>query len=143
LSRNISRKLVNFWLNKLSKNPHLHDKVEFDVATTFFDFNLYNKLNSDEMSFLSNDEKISVYNSYKDHFLKLFSIKGENLFELNIKKISKLNNLQSKKSFNKLSLFELLENCKIYGTFSFSIFARFGFISKILIDLINKIKNHF
>ena len=140
LSGNISRKLVDFWLNKLSKNPHLHDKVEFDVATTFFDFNLYNKLNSDELSLLSNDEKISVYNSYKDHFLKLFSTEGKNLFELNIKKISKLNNLQSKKNFNKLSLFELLENCKIYGTFSFSIFARFGFISKILIDSLTKLK---
>ena len=38
LNEKTSKKLIDFWSSKLSNNPHLHDKIEFDVAITFFDF---------------------------------------------------------------------------------------------------------
>ena len=32
--------IVDFWIKKLKKNPFLHDKVEFDVAVTAYDFEI-------------------------------------------------------------------------------------------------------
>ena len=40
VSNIISKKIVNFWISELNKNPFLHDKVEFDIADSCFDINL-------------------------------------------------------------------------------------------------------
>ena len=34
------KKIVDFWIEKLKKNPFLHDKIEFDVAVTAYDFEI-------------------------------------------------------------------------------------------------------
>ena len=38
IKKNIGKKIVNFWLDKLKKNPELYDKIEFDIAITCFSF---------------------------------------------------------------------------------------------------------
>ena len=43
LNKKISEKLINFFINKLKKNPDLHDKIEFELINTCFDFSLLNK----------------------------------------------------------------------------------------------------
>ena len=133
-----SKKLIDYWTLKLANNPHLHDKIEFDVAITFFDFTLLDKLHSSEMYFLTNDERIHLFNSYKDHFLEIFSPKSMNSFNSNINKILKLKKKQSKNKYNNLN--QILMDCKTYGTSTFAVFARYGFISKILIDSLKKLK---
>ena len=40
----MSTKLVNYYIRKLKNRPELHDKVEFDVLFTCYDFNTKNKL---------------------------------------------------------------------------------------------------
>ena len=37
LSKTIKKKLMSFFFQKLEKNPHLHDKVEFNILFTCFD----------------------------------------------------------------------------------------------------------
>jgi phosphohistidine swiveling domain-containing protein len=140
LSKETSKKLVDYWSTKLSKNPHLHDKIEFDVAITFFDFSLNKKLRSSEMSFLTNDERIHIYNTYKDHFIQIFSKKKKTKFNNYVNKISKLKKIQLSNNFNNYSLNKILNDCKYYGTSTFSIFARYGFISKIIIDSLKELK---
>ena len=140
LNKKTSKKLVEFWSTKLANNPHLHDKIEFDIAITFFDFNLFDKLHSTEMSFLTNDERINIFNCYKDHFLEIFSTKSKNAFNKNIYKILKLKKIQSKKNFLNQNLNRVLLDCKLYGTSTFSVFARYGFISKILLDSFTRLK---
>ena len=39
LSPKISEKLVNRYIKKLDSNPQLHDKIEFEVVFTVFEFN--------------------------------------------------------------------------------------------------------
>ena len=48
-------KIINYWLEKLSNNPLLHDKVEFDVAITAFSFGTEKRLN-EYKDFLSQEE---------------------------------------------------------------------------------------
>ena len=140
LNEKTSKKLIDFWSSKLSNNPHLHDKIEFDVAITFFDFSLQSKLQTSEMSFLTKDERIHIYNIYRDHFIETFSKKSKKNFNQNIRKILKLKKIQSSKNFKKYNLNKILSDCKKYGTSTFSIFARYGFISKILIDSLRELK---
>ena len=45
ISEKTAHKLVNFYINKLIANPHLHDKVEFDVCITSYDFTFDSKMN--------------------------------------------------------------------------------------------------
>lgn len=44
LDENIAQKLVNFYLDKLNKNHELHDKIEFDIVYSCYDFNSSKKL---------------------------------------------------------------------------------------------------
>ena len=41
LNNNISKKLINFYIKKIKKNPELHDKIEFEVINTCFDFSIH------------------------------------------------------------------------------------------------------
>ena len=38
MNRKIQKKLINYFMKKLENNPHLHDKVEFEIFFTCFDF---------------------------------------------------------------------------------------------------------
>ena len=42
--KDCGQKIINFWLQKLSNNPILHDKVEFDVTITAYTFDTDNRL---------------------------------------------------------------------------------------------------
>lgn len=44
ISDSTAGKLVDFYIEKLEKNPELHDKVEFEIALSSFDFKLDEKL---------------------------------------------------------------------------------------------------
>ena len=44
LNNNLAEKLVNFYLDKLRKHPHLHDKIEFEIALTCFTFSAHQRL---------------------------------------------------------------------------------------------------
>ena len=42
--KKLSKKLLIFYLEKLVKNPHLHDKAEFEILFTCYDFALHDRL---------------------------------------------------------------------------------------------------
>ena len=44
LTSKLSKKIINNRINFLSKNKNLHDKIEFDVIETCFNFNNKKKL---------------------------------------------------------------------------------------------------
>tara|TARA_Y100000590_G_scaffold310885_1_gene351202 strand:- start:7853 stop:10309 length:2457 start_codon:yes stop_codon:yes gene_type:complete len=43
-NKNLKKKLMKYYLEKLNSNPHFHDKVEFDILFTCYDLSLKNKL---------------------------------------------------------------------------------------------------
>ena len=143
LPDNLKEKLLNFYLNKLRKNPELQDKVEFDILYTCYD-----------LSFNDRSQEL-IKNGFNEH--EIFQLK-ESLIELtnniliNYKKLIQddLNHINKMelvrreilKSDNTKQIIEnaikLLNNCRNNGTVQFSRLARLAFIGKIILNSIVK-----
>ena len=138
LPNKISRKVIENSINLLKKNPALHDKVEFKIIDTCFNFNLDNK----KYNFLKINERKKYFNELKILTNKVLDPK-ENLLN---KEFNKLNLLESKiNKINKSNLshiqkiFFLFNDCKELGTLPFAGIARCAFIStNILLSLEEK-----
>ena len=135
LNKTIADKLVSFWIDQLGKNPQYHDKVEFKVAITSFDFSCKERIEQIPTSILSNEEKSSFYNSLVDLTVPLIKGDGDSSIKDSIEKLILLDNATSAwKDFSLNSLLTLVSICKKNGTIPFSILARHGFIAKSLLN---------
>ena len=139
---NIKKKthIINFWTEKLKKNLFLHDKIEFDVAITAYDFEIKKRLNDNLPKTISLKIKKSLEVLYKNIFIKNISKNSEASLNKISKKIEHLKILQKKffihksKEKNIKNIKLILKQCKSYGTIPFAQAARHGFTSKGLID---------
>tara|TARA_Y100001970_G_C14250081_1_gene871176 strand:+ start:58 stop:2367 length:2310 start_codon:yes stop_codon:yes gene_type:complete len=128
IDKNLSEKLINFYLSKFRQNINLHDKVEFEILFTCFTLSSKKKIKkqlskkkftkSEINKILENLKKINLntINEYK---------KNKKLINKLILKQNKILNLDIH-NFNKI--YFLIEDCKTYGTFAFSGIARCAFI---------------
>ena len=134
LNENISNKLVNFYLNKFKKNKYLHDKVEFNVLYTCFNFSSQKKIYKELGSKFNYKEKRLILNSLRE--ITLRAIKNYKKEILLINKLIKKQNLiaQNYKIYPLNKIYYLIEDCKRYGTLPFAGLARCGFIA---VDFLN------
>ncbi len=132
LNEKISEKLVNYYLDKLSKYPKYHDKIEFEIVYSCYYLGLHDKL-KELLDYGFNENEITriefslleLTNSiidpdkglYKDDIAKIF------VLEENYNKI-----VQSDISIVD-KIYWLIEECKAYGTLPFAGVARAGFIA--------------
>ena len=144
INKKTRKKLLKFYLDKLSNNPFLHDKVEFQILFTCSDPSLNSRIRELKKYSFSNDEIIQIKKSLIDFtnniikrtpelfldFDKSFEILRKN----RIKHIQKLNN--SKKNHNDyLELSQnLLKDCRKYGVVPFSAVARLAFIAVTILN---------
>lgn len=136
LDSTISEKLVDYFINKLEKYPENHDKVEFNIAITAFDFEFNEKKKElIDYGFASYEVK-EIFSSYK----KLTNdIVTENIMSIEdeLNKSIILKEKREKIIKSNMSVFDkiynLLEDCKEYGTLPFSNLARYGFVGSILL----------
>ena len=150
-NRKLSKKLLTFYLEKLQSNPQLHDKVEFEILFTCYDFTLDDRLKElcgcnftkNEIQKIRNElfsfteEIIKNFPYWKDYCTKSIDKMCDN--RLVVPKI----NRKSSTYVDKLSIAEsLLKDCKNFGTIPFSLMARIAFISSIIIKSLSK-KNIF
>ncbi len=139
LDNSISKKLINFFIDKIKKNPELHDKIEFELINTCFDFSLI-KNNSLPLSKI---EKKTYFSSLKKLTNKILNPKN-NILNNDIKKIDTLKKKISLIKKSKLShiqkIYYLISDCKRYGTLPFAGIARCAFISKTILDSLQKIR---
>ena len=134
----IATKLVDAWLLRLAENPHLHDKVEFEVAITALDFSfdyLVEKLMPDV---LTNDElatyKASLHNLTRDILSETHVSIDEQLEKVHLL-LGEVKRLASMLDSNSLALVRsLLEICVELGTVPFSILARQAFIAQSILN---------
>ncbi|RZD46617.1 MAG: hypothetical protein CXT78_03870 [Thaumarchaeota archaeon] len=143
INKKLKIKLVNYYLENLSTNPHLHDKVEFEILFTCYDFMLDRRMRKlKEFGFNKNeiDEIKNTLIDFTNEIIQKFSkISKEN--KISIERMSQNRNkisidLKNKKNDYKNYLFaaeELLKDCKKFGTIPFSTMARIAFIGSILI----------
>ena len=139
LNKIISEKLVNYFIKKLTKQPELHDKIEFELINTCFDFTLTNRKDLP----LNNIEKKIYISSLRNITNMILNPKNE-ILNNEIKKIELLKNKINQISKSKLNpiekIYYLVHDCKKYGTLPFAGIARCAFISKAILDSLKSTK---
>jgi phosphohistidine swiveling domain-containing protein len=137
LDKKLENKIVNYYLNKLNKNPSLHDKIEFEIIETCYDFNSKKNL----QNFLRGKDLTNYLNSLKH--ITNFAISSK-LLDEDIKKNKILDknitNIQNSKLSHIQKIFFLIQDCKKYGTLPFAGIARCSFITTKLLKSLNQMK---
>jgi phosphohistidine swiveling domain-containing protein len=137
LPRKIQDKAIKFYLSKLKKNPSFHDKVEFNIVETCYDFNseinLKKFLNAKEVKIYLNHLRILTNNVIG---------RKKSLLNSEIKKLFTLDEKLSK--IKKISLSEIqkiyfiVDDCKKFGSLPFAGIARTAFIYTKLLNTLKK-----
>ena len=139
LSKDLSAKIVNYSIDKITKYPYLHDKIEFEVIETCYDFfssvRIKKFLNKKETNlYLKSLNKLTNnilfnYDSIINNELKLL-----NEFEKNLENYRKLEISEVQKiHFN-------IHNLKNFGTLPFAGIARIAFITTKILKSFVKLK---
>ena len=147
INQKLKKKLINFYLKKLTNNPHLHDKVEFDILFTCYDFTLPSRLSELKISGFSKFEISEIEKALLkltieiiEKFPKITSncLSLTNKMSDNRKKIK--SNLQHSSTTKNLvaSVEQLLNDCKKFGAIPFSTMARIAFIGSIMLKSLQK-----
>lgn len=139
LDEHVENLLVDAFIQRLENNPHLHDKLEFEVVPTSYDFEFTEKFTERYPDLLDKED----YNKYKLLLLNLTNkaILNDNNSTLNLalNKIENLKAIQSEwdgKNYQNTLFYltdkinTLLEECINYGTIPFAVIARHGFIAE-------------
>lgn len=134
----IAEKLVNCWVSKLKSSPHLHDKIEFEVAITTYSFDLDHKFDHLVGDALSDHEKDVFRRHLLAQFRSFIRPESQGSVRTALEKINSLETIDCQdlmaKSESLSSLNSIFFMCQQEGTIPFAILARHGFIAKTLLD---------
>lgn len=145
-SDTIKEKLIKFYIKKLIQNPHLHDKIEFEILFTCYDFQLSNRLKELNLFGFTKSEinqiKLGLQiftTNIINKFPNILDDCKNSILTLTTNRKSILKNIEKEKIDHILLLTAaecLLTNCLV-GTLKFSIMARIAFIATILLQSLN------
>jgi len=132
LGENISVKLVNYYLDELSKNTNHHDKIEFEIIYSCYYFGVDKKLDKLRQHDFNKDEIKSIENSLLALTNNIINTK-DGLYKKDLQKAKVLNKKFSDTVDSNLSLVDkiywLIKDVRRYGTLPFAGVARAGFIA--------------
>ena len=142
LSEKTAKKLVEFYLKKLSETPSYHDKIEFKIVHSCYYFNLSEKLKELLKSGFTKKEVKEIETSLVNLTDEIINPRFGH-FKKDLDKIEELVNKKNTIINSNLSkidkIYWLTEYCKRYGTLPFAGIARAAFIStqilKSLVDI--------
>jgi len=137
LPREISEKLINFWIAKLKENPEMHDKVEFDLAITCFTFDFDKKVIGSISDLLSVEEVGIFRERLRNLTRELILGSGPGTIKSSLVDIENLHKLHKNNEIFEINdLIKFSEYCAEIGTKPFAKLARHGFIARsILLSL--------
>lgn len=151
LDEGIADRLVNYYLDRLEAEPHLHDKVEFDILYSCYAFDLDERLQGLSGDGFSEDDQQKLLLSL--HGLTRSIMEGvSGHWARDMERIAVLE--QRQRDYQGWDtdpvshIYWLLEDCKRYGTLPFAGLARAGFVaaqmlrSLIAIDFMDKEEYH-
>ena len=148
IKKKLRNKLLNYYLDTLSKNPFLHDKVEFEIIFSCYDLTIDSRLKKLKKLGFSQIELIEIKNSLLDftntiisNYSKISNNNKKVIKQMSINREKIKNELLANKKTPKLllnSAEQLLKDCKKFGTIPFSTMARISFIGSILLYSIEK-----
>jgi phosphohistidine swiveling domain-containing protein len=133
LSKNLSHKIINFYLKTFKQKKYLHDKVEFEILLTCYTLNTKKKIKERFKQLLNNQEQKTLINC-----LKQINIKANQQMKVDYSMIANLIENQNKIEKSSLyyldKIYWLIEDCKKYGTLPFAGLARCAFIATEILN---------
>ena len=139
LSKNTSKKLINIYLNKIKNKSELHDKIEFDLIETCYDFDTRKKIKK-----LLNKKQQSEYSKSLLNLTNNILDPKKDILNREIKKIKLLKKQLIQISKSNLSeihkIYFLIQYTKKNGTLPFAGLARAAFVSTRLLKTLNEKK---
>ncbi len=140
VNQDLARKLKKYYLSKLKNNPTAHDKIEFEIIYTCFDYSADEvRMELEEKGFSNTEieQYISALKNLTENVIKGYKkILQRDLSDLKILEENTAR-IQQKISFKETDVIvllqyfkELLVDLKRYGTPQFSRQARCAFISR-------------
>ena len=132
LDEDVSIKLVNYYLDELSKNTNHHDKVEFEIIYSCYYFGIDKKLDKLKQYNFNQDEIKSIENSLLTLTNNIIDTK-DGLYKKDLLKAQALDGKFNDIVNSNLSLVDkiywLVKDVRRYGTLPFAGVARAGFIA--------------
>lgn len=151
LSLLLKKKLLEYYNRKIKEKPFLHDKIEFEIVYSCFDFSFYRAKEKLLEEGFDEKELDELETSLKE-ITKRILIDFQSILEQDLKAIKKLAKRRKKiirkyqkktKDRNAIKIIKkLLNDCEKYGTIPFSRMARMGFIGKSLLYSLKKEDPH-
>ncbi len=142
LDKEASEKLVNAWTERLYAKPFLHDKIEFEIAHTIYDFNF-------EHTFKERYDGVLSQRQASEYSKRLLELTKQNLnFDDGGSLKTALYEIEVLATYQKQGKLKMpidnpvqlaawlnvvLSDCIRYGTVPFSIIARHGFIAEAML----------
>ncbi|MGJ8663716.1 MAG: PEP/pyruvate-binding domain-containing protein, partial [Marinicella sp.] len=140
VSEKAAERICNAYLAILKEQPHLHDKIEFDVAFTVlspqFDTEVESRFQGHGVT---SSDVAELRSGLLDITQKAFSRLADDLKNLNQLEISRDQVIKSELTEINQALL-LLEDCKKYGTLAFSHAARAGFVAMTFLNSLVQLK---
>ncbi len=136
LAEPIAEKLVNYYIDQLATHPEWHDKIEFEIVHTCYDFHLPEKLKKLTQAGFHENEIKQIEHALRN--LTKNIIHGSNgYWRADIEKIHELETRYQVLMTSDLDavakIYWLIEDCKRYGTLPFAGLARAAFIATSLL----------
>ena len=139
------RKILEYYFDKLQNNPYLHDKVEFEILFTCYDFSINNRL-KELVNYGLTKKDIKIIQEQLLDFTNNLIRKTPLILKEAEKSLEKLelkrkeNNILNMNYSGKLkNVQELLVSCRDLGATHFSSIARLAFIATILLKTISNV----
>lgn len=137
LDSRIAAKLVNYYLDRLADNPQFHDKVEFEIVFSCYDFNTPNALKK-LLSHGFNDNEIKRIEFALLELTNSIINAKNGFYTKDLEKVSKLQDSLMKILNSNYSLIDRIywsiEECKRLGTLPFAGIARAGFVAVLMLN---------
>jgi hypothetical protein len=137
LPDDLATRLVNYYMNRLVSEPHLHDKVEFEIIFSCYTVDLDKRLNTLVERGFSPEDLAEISGSLRRLTNRILH-SGTGLWRADREKIDLLAGripTICSAPIDKISrIYWLIEDCKRYGTLPFAGLARAGFIAVQLLQ---------
>lgn len=137
LSDELAEKLVNYYIERLAREPALHDKVEFEILLTCFTLDMKDQIAELRHNGFSAGECEEIAASLRNVTNGIINEKT-GLCQSDLQKIDTLIAHHEEILATELDpvekIYWLLEDCKRYGTLPFAGLARAGFVAVQMLE---------
>lgn len=140
LDEGVANRLVEHYLLRLAQRPELHDKIEFDVAFTCLTFDFEQRAREQLSPAGFSEDEISTLGLALRKVTRHGMERLESDYELIIKLDRRRELLLQKRSAPLDLAFELLEDCRRFGTLPFAHLARNAFVAISLLRSLERVE---